>query len=804
MMPASLRSLIQRCCLGLIAFSCLLGTAPAQQYPTLATGFNDEQAAAMAKLAIKGIDQEYPNKPSNVMAGPEGVLSPKAMHPAFYGCFDWHSSVHGHWMLVRLLRQNPNHPLAAESRSKLDAHLTAEAIAAETAYYEQKENKSFERMYGWAWLLRLSQELEEWPEDADARRWRANIRPLEDRIVTLTMEYLPKLTWPIRTGVHPDTGFALGMTLDYARSVKNQALADLVESRAKHFYGSDKNYNDAFEPSGEDFFSTSLNEADLMRRVLAPDNFAEWLTEFVPGLIHGNAKRLLTPVEVSDVTDGKLVHLAGLNLSRAWTLRGIAGTFPKDSPIRSSLDAAAEQHLAAGLKYVFSGHYEGEHWLGTFAVYAITSSGTPLGNSQEVSRWEPKPDRPEFARFEPIRAPQSTELLLRTGDRIAIVGDSITEQKMYSRLIENYLTVCVPQYAVSVRQYGWSGERCDGFLGRMNRDCLSFQPTLATICYGMNDSRYVPYTEANGADFRKNLTEIVARFQKADARVVVGSPGCAGKLASWVQSRSGTLEDHNLHLCQLRNIGIEVAVAHHAAFADIFWPMYQAQWLAKEQLKLPENVDYQVAGKDGIHPGWAGQTIMAFAFLQALGLDGEIAKIEMDLANGDVTASVGHVVKANQAGQATIESSRYPICVEGTIDDDNSLASGMQLVPFHDKLNRFDLIVKNATAPKYRVQWGEQSKVFSKDELARGVNLAKEFVANPFSAAYKKVDERVLAKQSFETKQVKELFAKTKTDEEFQNVVASSERERGELVLAIRKAFVPVEHSIQVVAIDQQ
>jgi lysophospholipase L1-like esterase len=789
------------CAVFLMAFGVFAASVQAQELPKLNNPLSDEQVAAMAKLAIKGLDQEYPNKPSNVMAGPEGVLPPKAMHPAFYGCFDWHSSVHGHWMLVRLLRLYPNHPLAMESRQRLDAHLTQEAIAAETAYFEQKENRSFERMYGWAWLLRLVQELDEWP-DTDSQRWRNNLRPLENKIVALTMEYLPKLTWPIRTGVHPDTGFALGQVLDYARRVKNADLENLVIARRRFFYANDSNYNDAFEPSGEDFFSTSLNEADLMRRILSPEEFTNWMTAMMPGLLDGSAARLLTPVEVSDVTDGKLVHLAGLDLSRAWTLNGIASRFPANDSRRTTLEKAAAAHLDAGLRYVFSGHYEGEHWLGTFAIYALTHVGIEGQSDTNISQFEPKPDRPEFANFKPIRAPVTQYCLIKNGDRLAIVGDSITEQKMYSRLIETYLTVCVPQFQVSVRQLGWSGEKCDGFLHRMERDCLTFRPTVATICYGMNDSRYKPYDEANGAAFRKNLSAIVDRFQQSGATVVVGSPGCAGKLASWVQSRTGTLEDHNLHLCELRNIAIEVSQSKNAAFADIFWPMYQAQFIGREKYASAPGSSYEVAGKDGIHPGWAGQTIMAYAFLTSLGLDGQIADFEIDMENGNATVSDGHRVLEQREGFLSIESDRYPVCANGPDDSDDSIRSGMTLVPFNDKLNRFMLRAKNLQYDYYKITWGNESKTVSASELASGINLAKEFPNNPFCEAYKSVDERVLAKQAFETQQVQKIFHAAKSDEDFQKAVQATEMERLKLVAAIAAAHIPVRHTLAIVPIE--
>jgi hypothetical protein len=334
----------------------------------------DTQAASIAKLALDGIHRQYPNKPSNVLVGPADVLSPKELHPAFYGCFDWHSSVHGHWTLVRLLKTNPMHALAQTSRERLDQSLTKENIDAETAYFRVKENRSFERMYGWAWLLRLVAELHTW-DDPQARQWLETLKPLENEIVALTLGYLPRLSNPIRTGVHPDTAFALGQTLDYARTVGNLELAQAVEKRSREYYMNDRNYASQYEPSGEDFFSPSLNEADLMRRILPAKDFETWLNLFLNPSDPEAHTKLLTPVVVSDLTDGKLVHLAGLNLSRAWTLDAISQTLPENGTWKDRFASSAQAHRDAGLAYVFSGHYEGEHWLGTFAVYALTGVG---------------------------------------------------------------------------------------------------------------------------------------------------------------------------------------------------------------------------------------------------------------------------------------------------------------------------------------------------------------------------------------------------------------------------------------------
>jgi len=334
----------------------------------------DEQIAAFANLVLEGINREFPNKPSNVMQNADDVRSPREMHPAFFGSFDWHSAVHGHWMLVRLLKRYPGCSVESEIREELDRHLTAEKLEQEAAYFRAHHNRSFERMYGWAWTFRLVAELHEW-EDAQARQWRAHLQPLEQIIRQRTLDYLPKLTYPIRTGVHPDTAFALAQTLDYARIVGDTELEQLVVDRARDYFQADRNYNSEFEPSGEDFFSSALNEADLMRRILPTDAFAVWLKDFLPQLVSGDSS-LLRPVEVSDVTDGKIVHLAGLDLSRAWCLQGIAASLPADEPeLIQRLQDAAQEHAKMGFNYVFSGHYEGEHWLATFAVYVLTKVG---------------------------------------------------------------------------------------------------------------------------------------------------------------------------------------------------------------------------------------------------------------------------------------------------------------------------------------------------------------------------------------------------------------------------------------------
>ena len=330
-----------------------------------------EQAAAFSELALDCIVTEYPNKPGQVMLGEESVLTPRQLHPVFYGCFDWHSAVHGHWLLVRLLKLYPGHPAAELTRSVLEAQFSTQALLEEAEYFDEDQNRSFERMYGWAWLLRLAVELRTF-EDPYARQWLLRLAPLEQRIVALTMDYLPRLDWPVRTGVHPNTAFALGQALDYARATGHGELQQLLVERSLAYYAADRAYPVNYEPGGEDFFSAALAEADLMRRVLDSAEYSDWLDGFFPALREGELGRLQQPATVSDVTDGKIVHLAGLNLHRAWTMRSVARALPAGDPRAGVLLASAGDHLAAGLDYVFSGHYEGEHWLATFAIYGLT------------------------------------------------------------------------------------------------------------------------------------------------------------------------------------------------------------------------------------------------------------------------------------------------------------------------------------------------------------------------------------------------------------------------------------------------
>jgi hypothetical protein len=342
---------------------------PARKSPTIMTR---EQASAFAKLALKGIQKEYPNKPADVLNGDADVKSPKAMHPAFYGCFDWHSSVHGHWMLIRLLRRYPDLPEAKQIRALLKENLSAKSLQAEADYFKRPNRQSFERTYGWAWLLKLAEELHDW-DDPDGKEWKANLKPLADTIVARYLAFLPKQTYPIRSGVHPNTAFGLMFALDYARAVGHMDLRELIEERSRTYYGKDAGIPAKWEPDGADFFSPSLMEADLMRRVLPEKDYRDWLKQYLPDLSKNEPRNLLEPAKVTDRTDPQLVHLDGLNISRAWCMMSIAAALPSDDPVRRILLESATKHAKAGLAHVSSGNYAGEHWLASFAVYLLSS-----------------------------------------------------------------------------------------------------------------------------------------------------------------------------------------------------------------------------------------------------------------------------------------------------------------------------------------------------------------------------------------------------------------------------------------------
>ena len=331
-------------------------------------------AARFADLALSCVEREYPNKIAHVLASDADVAPPRKLTPAFYGCYDWHSSVHGHWLLARLARTFPEAPFAARARAALRRNITPQTIAAEVAYLRGPGRASFERPYGLAWLVQLGAELREW-DDPAARELSAALKPLEDAVGERLRTWLPKLSFPVRSGEHSQSAFAFGLILDAARIAEDDETTELVTKKIRSFYMNDKACAISYEPSGEDFLSPCLAEADVMRRVLPPVSFAAWLGGFLPQIPVDGSWGWMRPPVPSDPSDPKIAHLDGLNLSRAWMLEGITSGLPEGDPRIAALQAAAERHRAAGLAAVTGEHYEGGHWLGSFAVYLTTKRG---------------------------------------------------------------------------------------------------------------------------------------------------------------------------------------------------------------------------------------------------------------------------------------------------------------------------------------------------------------------------------------------------------------------------------------------
>jgi hypothetical protein len=355
------------------AFALPLSAAPAPP-ASGAAGVDAATAARFAELALSCVHKEYPNKIAHVLSGDVDVKPPRELTPSFYGCYDWHSAVHGHWLLARLARQFPDAPFAAKARAALDRSLTPQNIAVEVRYLQGTGRTTFERPYGLAWLLQLAAELREW-NDPQARRWAETLDPLAKASAERIRTWAPKLSFPIRTGEHNQTAFGFGLILDWARSTGDRETAALLEGRIRDLYLKDKDCPIEYEPSGEDFLSPCLGEADLIRRILPPEAFAEWLSAFLPNIPKDGQGTWLAPGVVTDPTDGKLAHLDGLNLSRAWMLEGIAASLPAGDARVGALRAAAAAHRESGLRSVTGEHYEGGHWLGSFATYLVTGRG---------------------------------------------------------------------------------------------------------------------------------------------------------------------------------------------------------------------------------------------------------------------------------------------------------------------------------------------------------------------------------------------------------------------------------------------
>ena len=325
------------------------------------------QASTFARLGLANVRREYPHLLQHQLNGPEDVRSPRALHPAFYGSYDWHSCVHQHCMLARLARLFPELPERTEIDRTLREHLTAENIAAETAYFRAPGRGFFERPYGWAWLLKLAEELLRYD-----RTLAANLDPLVAVMREGLFAYLPALTHPVRHGMHNNTAFAVKLALDYTRAADDQELKLFCTSRMAFWFGHDANYSAQWEPSGEDFLSPALTEAEVMAAVLAPENFSRWLGRFLPNLHTGEPVKLFTPVRVSNPTDPKIAHLIGLNLNRAWCWRRLASALVEADPRQTRAREAAVRHLEAAMPLLSAEDFNRAHWLASFAVYALT------------------------------------------------------------------------------------------------------------------------------------------------------------------------------------------------------------------------------------------------------------------------------------------------------------------------------------------------------------------------------------------------------------------------------------------------
>jgi lysophospholipase L1-like esterase len=402
----------------------------------------------------------------------------------------------------------------------------------------------------------------------------------------------------------------------------------------------------------------------------------------------------------------------------------------------------------------------------------------------------------------------AAEPVLKPGDRVAIVGDSITEQKLYSKYVEAYLLACSGVPDLKVFQYGWSGERANGFADRLENDCAGFKPTVVTLCYGMNDGSYQPYNDQIGSTYESNMRRVLAGLAKIGVRsIVVGSPGAVDQNFFRPGTTMGDRPSHvayNDNLAHLRDIDKQLAAEHKQPFANVHDAMYETMKKAQEAL----GSKYPVCGGDGFHPGPNGQLIMAYAFLKGLGADGNIGEITVDMKEKGA-ASAGHKVTDAKAGSITLESTRWPFCFDGDGKAPTSTRSITPFLPFNQDLNRLTLKVTDLDTPKGVVTWGTKTKEFSKEQLAAGINLAAEFEETPFDAPFAALVEAIGAKQNFETYAIKSIITQfrsyppeLKSDAELQaalkTVVSRLHARQAALDTAAREKLVPVKHTITV------
>lgn len=390
---------------------------------------------------------------------------------------------------------------------------------------------------------------------------------------------------------------------------------------------------------------------------------------------------------------------------------------------------------------------------------------------------------------------------LADGDLVAICGDSITEQKLYSLYIADYLLMCQPRADLRAMQFGWGGETAGGFNQRVINDVLRFKPSVATTCYGMNDAGYAPLTDERADNYRKFMTEIVQKLKSGGVRfIVVGSPGCVDSAS--FRKDPNLAEMYNTALAQLRDVAKEVASQQGVNFADVYSPMLATM----EKAKARYGAEYHVAGADGVHPAANGHLIMAYAFLKALGCDGEIGTITLDLAGGKATATQGHKIIESSGGTIEVESTRYPFCFTGDPTSPTATSGIIEFLPFNQELNRFMLVVQNPGTERVKVTWGDESREFSAAELAKGINLAAEFPKNPFCAPFSEAEQAIRAQQTFQTPMIKKLVNAAPAFKEMlpqqqalvEELIAAAQKREEDLSAASRAAVKPVRHHILV------
>lgn len=399
--------------------------------------------------------------------------------------------------------------------------------------------------------------------------------------------------------------------------------------------------------------------------------------------------------------------------------------------------------------------------------------------------------------------PSHIPFTLHKGDRLLLIGDSITETNRYSRMLETYLAVCLPELEIEVRNIGKGGETAEGFLKRIEDECLKYQPTAATICYGMNDAGYLDHNRAGVNACSAAIKKIVSILKAAGVRIVLASPGCIGRLPAWefVRELNGTLDGINTTLLHIRNEAAAIAEAEHLPFVDHFWNLYQARFVSAEKY----GADYAVCGADdGVHPSWAGHTVMVFGLFSALGFDGDLGNFKIDLSTKTASTDGDHLFKGEMDNAYAFVSKRYPFCAEGQLDKDWFVRSGMTLVPFNQQFNRMTLKVTGATASRYRVAWTDANNmlnewhIYTRAELEAGVNLADDFQRTPFSNIFHRIDDLVFQKQSVES-----AITWRETNAQWtESSLRAYEAERVQLLNQIKRAFVPVTHNIRIEAVE--